>query len=161
MRLYELTGQFSALDSMDLESEDDIQAFGDLYKNLEGDLKQKITAACQVVRNREAEVDAIKTEVDRLNAKKKLAENRINWLKGYMQYNLEQIGLDKVETDLFVVRIQNNQPSVNVTIDPEELPEVYRKITIDANKRMIGDALKSGEKINGCELSRTKSLRIK
>lgn len=161
MKLYEITGQFSALDSMDLETSEDIQAYGDLYAGLEGTLKEKIEASCKVIKNSDAEIEALSNEMARLSARKKTIENRTAWLKGYMQENLEAMGLDKVDTYLFSVRIQANPPSVDVTIEAEKLPEEYQRVTIAPDKTAIKEALKAGIDIEGCTLSQSKSLRIK
>lgn len=161
MKLYELKGQFEAIDSMDLDTADDVQAYGDLYNSLDCALRDKIQASCMVIRNMESEVDAIKSEIDRLTNKRKIAENRIAWLKGYMQENLEAIGLDKVDTDLFIVRIQANPPSVDIMCELSDLADEYKRLKIEADKTAIKEALKNGIEVNGCALVQTKSIRIK
>ena len=161
LKLYELTGQFAALDSMDLDTSDDVQAYGDLYAGLDCALKDKVQASCMVIRNSGAEIDAIKAEVDRLNSRRKTIENRTSWLKGYMQENLESLGMDKIDTELFSVRIQANPPSVDVQCEATDLPVQYQRVKVEADKTAIKEALKAGETIDGCTLSQSKSLRIK
>ena len=71
------------------------------------------------------------------------------------------MGLDKVETPLFKVSIQNNPPSVNI-LDEDLIPEQYKKTvtTTSLVKNDILKALKEGQVIEGgAELKQGKSLK--
>jgi archaellum component FlaC len=161
MKLYEIKGQFTALDSINLESDDDIQAFGDLYKSLEVSLTEKIENCCMVIRNAESEAEAIKAEIDRLRSRKSAIENKVDNLKSYMQHELESIGVDSVKGSLFSVKVALNPESVAVTCNAHDLAPEYQMVKIEPCKTAIKADLQNGIIIPGCALVRTKGLRIK
>jgi hypothetical protein len=161
MKLYEIRGQFAALDSINLESEDDVQAFGDLYKTLESSLTEKVENCCMVIRNAESEAEMIKLEIDRLRARKSACEAKVESLKDYMLFELESIGMDSVKGSLFSVKVAQNPESVRVNCNVEDLAPAYQKITVEASKTAIKADLQNGIAVPGCELVRTRGLRIR
>jgi len=158
VKLYEISNQFKALDEINLESDDDVQAFADLYAGLQVSLTEKIENCCMVLRNAQAEADAITEERARLDDRRKALENKIDRLREYMLHEMEGIGVDSVKGALFSVRIQNNPQSVQVDGD---VPEEYQRVKVEADKTKIRQALLDGIEIAGCKLVQTKSLRVK
>jgi hypothetical protein len=161
MKLYEIKDQFRALDSIELDTDDDIQAFADLYAGLQVSLTEKIENCCMVLANAKAQSDAITDERARLDTRRKAIEAKIERLREYMQYEMESIGVDKVDGALFSVRIQNNPQSVEMMLEAEKLPAEYQRVKIEADKAALKKALLDGIEIAGCKLVQTKSLRVK
>ena len=161
LKLYELTGQVAALDSMPLDNQDDIGAYAELYHSLSESIADKAQAVCMVIRNANAEAEAIQAEIDRLTARKRSCQNRIGCLKTYLQSNMENLGIDKIKAVIFSVWIQGNPESVDVLCPAENLPDEYKRVTTEPSIMAIKKALQSGAKIDGCNLLKSWSIRIK
>ena len=123
-------------------------------------LEEKLESTAKVIRNLEAEADALEAEEKRLKARKTAVRNRIADIKGYVQENLEAMGKDKVTSGIFKWSIQANAPSVNI-LDESLIPDDYWKIERKPMKTEIKKAIEAGELTEGVELVRTKSLRLR
>jgi hypothetical protein len=161
MKLYEIKDQFRKLDEFQLESDDDVQAFGELYAGLQISLTEKVENCCMVIKNTMSEADAIADEINRLRARKDALANKADSLSKYMQHEMEAIGVDSVKGALFSVRIQANPPSVDVSVDVSQLPVDYQRVKLEADKAGLKQALLAGIDIEGCTLMQSKSIRIK
>ena len=60
-----------------------------------------------------------------------------------------------------IARQKNSQPSVILNIEADALPTEYQRITIEANKEALKDALNSGEAIDGVALVTGEHVRIR
>ena len=123
-------------------------------------LEEKLESTAKVIRNLEAEAEALEVEEKRLKARKTAVKNRIADIKGYVQQNLEAMGKDKVTSGIFKWSIQANAPSVNI-LDEDLIPDAYWKIERKPMKTEIKKAIEAGELTEGAELVRTKSLRLR
>jgi hypothetical protein len=72
-----------------------------------------------------SEAKIFQREADRLKARSRAAEKRASWLKNYMKACLGRVGLVKLKTTLFSVRIQNNgRPSIDLA-EGASIPKPY------------------------------------
>lgn len=83
-RLYELTGTFLEIDEMDIDDETKLDTLDSI--DWEHDFSEKIENCIKVIRNKEARVQAYKSEIERLEAlksseKKQLKKSRNVFLK--------------------------------------------------------------------------------
>lgn len=155
MRLYDIAEIYE-----NLENIDDEVAVAAAMDAVEAALEEKLESTAKVIRNLEAEADALEAEEKRLKARKMAVRNRIADIKGYVQGNLEAMGKNKVTSGIFKWSIQNNAPSVNI-IDEDLIPDAYWKIERKPMKTEIKKAIEAGELTEGVELVRTKSLRLR
>lgn len=161
--LYEVTGNVLALQEMLAESVDDEQVLLDTLEGVQGEYEFKLESYCKVIKNLEADVDALKNEAKRLTDKRKTLENNIDRLKKAMFDSMKATGTDKVKGQIFTVAIQKNggKLPVIVDVDTSELPDELVKITESPDLEAIGKLLESGN----CEYAhygeRGESLRIK
>ncbi|ABK91898.1 Mu Gam-like end protection [Streptococcus phage SMP] len=156
--IYELTGIFKQIAEMEgidegtkldtLESIDWTEQF-----------EEKVENTVKVIKNKEADVDQLKEEIDRLTKRKKSIENDITRLKTGLQGAFEITGHDKIKTLLFTVSLANNQPSV--VVDEDLLPKKYFIQTLKPDKTAIKELLKAGKKVKGAVLQESRSLRIR
>ena len=65
----------------------------------------------------------------------------------------------KIETDLFKFTVRKSE-SVAVK-DAETLPRAYIRLKREADKKLIKEALKRGEQIEGCSIVENYSLGVK
>ena len=155
MKLYDITEIYENLENID----DDV-AVSAAMDSVDAALEEKLESTAKVIRNLEAEAEALEAEEKRLKARKMAVKNRIADIKGYVQQNLEAMGKDKVTSGIFKWSIQANAPSVNI-LDESLIPDDYWKIERKPMKTEIKKAIEAGELTEGAELVRTKSLRLR
>lgn len=156
--IYELTGifkQIAEMEGIDEETKLDTLESIDWTEQFE----EKVENTVKVIKNKEADVDQLKEEIDRLTKRKKSIENDITRLKTGLQGAFEVTGHEKVKTLLFTVSLANNQPSV--VVDEDLLPKKYFIQTLKPDKTAIKELLKAGKKVKGAVLQESRSLRIR
>jgi hypothetical protein len=108
----------------------------------------------------DAEAKALKEEEQRLAARRKALEARMDGLKQYTISALEQAGLKTVKGKLFTVGIRNNRPSV--VVDETELPQEFLiPQPPKPDKQRLYELLKEGQVIPGARLEASQSLNIR
>lgn len=155
MKLYDIAEIYE-----NLENIDDEVAVATAMDAVDAALEEKLESTAKVIRNLEAEAEALEAEEKRLKARKTAVRNRIADIKGYVQENLEAMGKDKVTSGIFKWSIQANAPSVNI-LDESLIPDNFWKIERKPMKTEIKKAIEAGELTEGVELVRTKSLRLR
>ena len=160
--LYLLTGEMARIAEALSEAEEVPDQLAQRLDLIEGELKHKVEGCCRIHAQLLADAEAYNHEAKRLLNHSKAAINRANWLKQYMQGCLEQAGIQRLDADLFKVRIQNNPPSVCIApMDFRDLPPDYQRVTIDPDKKALLEAHKAGKELPpGVEIITTSSLRI-
>lgn len=156
--LYELTGIFKQIDEMEgLDEENKVDTLEAI--DWTDQFEEKVENTVKVIKNKEADVDQLKEEIDRLTKRKKSIDNDIVRLKTGLQGAFEITGHEKVKGLLFTVTLAKNQPSV--VVDEELLPKKYfvQKLTPDTTT--IKELLKAGKKVKGAVLQESRSLRIR
>lgn len=165
MKLYELTQNYrnleSLLDNLGEQEGLTVEMIHGALGQVEDDIHTKIENTCKVIKEIEADSIGIDEEIKRLSALKKQKENAVKKLKEYVEFEMNGIGLTKVEGKLFKISFRTTK-AVNIT-DQSKLEErfINRKVTETANKTEIKKAIKNGEIIEGAELIENKSLQIK
>lgn len=162
--LYELTGNYLILAEMLDDPDADPITVMDTMDAIEGELDEKAENYGRIIRNLEAEAEAIRTEVDRLSRRRKTIDNNIDSLKKRLQMAMELTNRPKIDTPLFKFYIQKNAPSVVVDMDDLENfpPEFLTYQEPKVNKAAIKDALKAGLDLEGiAHLEQSQSLRIR
>ncbi len=153
-KLYELTEQLKGL--QDLSEEIPEEALADTLEALEGAFEEKAVNICHVLANGDADIAAIKAEVDRLNGKLKAINASKERLKDYLRHNMEATGINKISHPLFTISLRKPQPIVLV-VNEEAVPEEYQRVTVAVDKTKAKAALKDGVEIPGLELATGKA----
>ena len=163
MKLYELTADIMQLqDLLEYEVEDE-QVLLDTLEGVQWEYDFKLEQCAKVVRNLEADMEAIKSEVDRLNNKRKLLSNNIDRLKKYMFDSMKATGTDKVKGNVLTVAIQKNGGKLPLILDVDvsELPDDLVIIKESPDNDKLRELLDAGN----CEYAhygeRGENLRIK
>ena len=161
-KLYELTEMYQNIWDLVSDDETDLDTLEIALSQIEDNIEIKAESMAKLVKGIDGDVIALKAEEERLAKRRKALENKQSNIKLFLENQLKQMGLDKVETPLFKVSIQNNPPSVNI-LDEDLIPEQYKKTvtTTSLVKNDILKALKEGQVIEGAELKQGKSLRIR
>jgi hypothetical protein len=162
--LYELAHSYR--DAADKLADLDLppEVIEDTLESLSGDLEVKATNTAMVIRNIEAMVAAIKEAEGAMAARRKALENRAARVKDYLLANMMVAGIQKVECPYFKLSVRENPPAVEV-FQPELVPASFMRQpeppppAID--KTAIKEALKAGQDVPGCKLTRGHRLDIK
>lgn len=162
--IYEITNDYLQIMAMLEDSDLDPQTLADTMEGIEGEFEIKAENYAKVMKNLEGDILAIKTEIDRLTAKKKALENNIKNMKSTLQTAMETTGKTKFKTELFSFNIQKSAPAV--VIDEqyiENIPDKYLKYKDpEIDKTAIKDAIQKGEDLGGiAHLEQSTSLRIR
>lgn len=145
--LYKLTTQMLEFMSFAEDEDLDEQAVMDTLEGMEGELDEKIEAYCKIIKNLEAEAEAVKKEAKRLSDKKKVIDNNITRLKTGIKAALDAMNR-KEAGGLLKAKICTNGgdlPLVVTEQDATALPAQFQKVEISANNEAIRKALKDGE----------------
>ena len=165
MKLYELTSSYLQLQELLEESVDD-QLLQDTLEAVQGEYDVKMESYAKVIKNLEADMDALKTEAKRLTDKRKVLENNVDRLKKAMFDSMKATGKTKAGGQLFTVAIQKNGGKVPVIMaegtTTDHLPDQLVKVVESPDLEAIRVLLEAGKVVEGFTLGeRGESLRIK
>jgi hypothetical protein len=146
----------------DVDNDMSLDTALDTFEAIEGDFEQKVISVAAYAKQLDAEADAIKAAMERMEKRRKALENRSGYLKDYTKICMEQIGKTKIKHPWFNLSIQKNPPSLTV-YDEAVIPFEYTKevTTTSVNKIAIKAALLKGEAVAGAKLSNGTRLVIK
>ncbi len=124
----------------------------------EKELQGKSIAYLEFIGSKEVLNTRIDDEIKRLQAIKKSNNNLITNLKERLLNAVKLFGDFEVGFTKFGTR----KSSITVVGDVNSLPKEYkvRKLTEQADKKAIKEALQRGEKIEGCEIVENLNLKI-
>ena len=160
MKLYELTQNYINLQAL-LEDETISQDLIEkAMKEVSEDIEEKAENYAAIMKNLEAEAEALEKEEKRLAARKSSLRNRNKILKDNLENSMKATGKTKFKTRLFSFNIAKNPPSLDIA-DEELIPDKYIVYTKSTAKKIMIDDLKQGVVIKGVKLKQTESLRIR
>lgn len=150
-KLYELTGNIKALESLDLDTE----TLADSLEGIAGEFEEKAKGILAFTENMNGDIDALSNEIKRLQGRKSTLENRKKRLREYLLHNMEASGIRKIECPYFTASLREGSESVDID-DLESIPDEYVKVEVKEtpDKTAIKRDLKAGIEINGVSLNR-------
>jgi len=160
MNLYELTAEAKMIASL-LETEELTPQLEAMLVINQQELTQKSIDYVKVIRNKEADSNAIETEIKRLKAMKDANDRVIDRMKLAVKNSMMTSGIDKIESSLFKLSLRRSEAVEVVNIDqlPESLTVV--KKTVSADKVKIKEQIKNGIPVEGAVLVENFNLQIK
>ena len=164
--LYEITGDLLTLQDMLENPLDDEQILLDTLEAVHGEYENKLESYCKVIKNLEADMDALKNEAKRLTEKAKMLEKNRDRLKKAMFDSMKATNTNKVKGQIFTVAIQKNGGKLPVIISEgtttDHLPDNLVIVTKTPALDSIRELLEAGKVVKGFTLGqRGESLRIK
>ena len=122
--LYELTENYRLLMDMVYDPEVDEQTVRDTMEGLWGEIEEKADGYAKILAEMKVDMETLKGEELRLNARRKSLEVRSQWLKDNLEANMKAIGKTKFKTALFSFNIQKNGGLQPLVIDGllEDIP---------------------------------------
>lgn len=157
MNLYELSAAYQEIQTMIEDGQDGLE---DTLESLNDAIEDKAVGYAKVIRNLEAQSNAIKEEEKRLAERRKSLENNIKRMKASLEETMVHNDKKRIKTDLFTFNIQKNPPSIKV-IDENLIPKrFYVEQQPKLDRRSLINELKENE-MPGVELTQGESLRIR
>lgn len=135
---------------------------------LGGQEAARVDAFSQFIRLESARAKALKEESDRLAARAKAAQNRINGFRQHYAAIMADHGLRKIQGEVYTLSLRKSE-SVEVDDSRENLfdlekidPTLVRcREIIEPEKAKIREALKAGLALPHCRLVEKSSLQIR
>ena len=154
--LYELTGQFLDIYSLELDEETKLDTLESI--DWETEYENKVENYIKVMKNLEADVEARENEIKRLTELNKADKKKKERMKDILSESMFLTGHERVNTTLFKVSFRKSKA---VEVDEAVLPEAYKVATWKADKKRLKEDLKNGLEIIGASLVERKNLSIK
>lgn len=161
--LYEITNALQILQEKDIDEMSDEER-AELEKKLEELLIKKSGSIIQFIQNVQSNIDALKSEEQRLKNVRQYLENKQEKFQDYVMRCMDKIETKEIITDSGILKIRNNPLSVEI-LDEDLIPNKYKKQIIETkvDKNAIKDDFKkTGEVLDGVRyVTDKKSLNIK
>lgn len=160
MNLYDIDNAIAALIDPETGEITDFEAF----ENLEISRERKIEYLCKSIKEAPVLVDAIQSEISRLQEKKKAIEDRANKNKAFLQGYL---GGEKYKSPLFscyygtTKEVQGDTDEFKKWAMANGADEYLKYKEPEINKTSIKEALAKGIDVHGLQLVEKKYLCIK
>lgn len=166
MRLHEIETEISLLgehlEEWAAEHDGDITDFplASEMETLQIDRNRKLLSLACLVKDIEAEADALKVEAAAITDRARVKSNAASRIKGVIASYLETG--EKLADNRAALSWRKSE-AVELDVEPGTLPAPYRreKLIIEADKTQIKDALKKGEVVEGARLVTKQNLQIK
>lgn len=174
--LYELNKEFYTLKDI-LENDfevnpetgeiiDNKAVIDELFSELSLNLNEKLNNCQSWINSQVAEIKAYEAKTKHYKDLAEVEANKGKQLQKKVDYLIENMKTavlltkdKKIETDLFKFTAKKSE-SVEVQ-DAELLPRAYIRLKREADKKLIKEALKRGEQIEGCSIVEKYSLGVK
>lgn len=159
LQLYKIADEFAALVDADELTDADAQRLDELGHAIE----VKAANIIALTEKMEHFASYCKDEEKRIAEKRKSVENRIAWMKRYLQNCMEAAGVMTIEAGTHKVALQKSPPSLEIT-DEVIIPAKFFTIipaTTQLDKVAVKEAIKKGEAVPGCSLKQSFHLRVR
>lgn len=134
-------------------------AFADL-EALEAARVDKLEACAIMVKQYAADAEAIKAEIKALTQRARVASNKADSLKAYMERSIAPG--EAIKTPRVAIGWRRSEGvAFDESFDVRTLPEELTKTTVEPNKTAIKAALKQGETVPGAFLETRQNLQIR
>ena len=157
MKLYEIKQDFLRLAEMDLDE----QTMQDTLESLQFELEEKADNIACLIKQVEAEAEAIKAEAKNLTDRAKAKETKVERLTQYLLDTLKAVGTDKIETTRNILQVKKNPASVILNDGFNHPGFITTKLTTMPDKALIKEWLQQGNELDGARLEQRERLVIK
>ena len=150
MKVWEIKEEYRKLEEALEESGGELSPDLESMLNLLTEAReQKIENIMYLINNNEAYIEALKAKENELYEKRKRAEKQIENLKNLISFLVPKG--EKLKAGIFSISWRKTPEKVDV-YDMEKLPEVYKRIKEEPDKKLILETLKQGAIIEGAKL---------
>lgn len=161
-KLYDIAERYRNI--LDLIEEEDFEGVDLQFalNQISDEFETKADNIVFLMKEIQADVDAIKNEELRLAKRRKTLENNAQGIKDYLEQMMRLADKKKFKTTLNSFSIQKTKASV-VIVDENLVPDTFKTYeqVCKIDKVEIYNAVKKGEEVTGIELKENESLRIR
>lgn len=155
MKLYEITGAMKEVQQM-IDDGIPVEQLQDTLDEIEIDFKEKAESCLFSLANLSAEIEGCKTEIARLNDRKKLKENQANKLKEYLLFHMQELGMKKADNGVMTASVRKGSPKLQIN-NEDAIPQEFKKIStsVSIDKKLLLkslEELEEGKTIEGAEV---------
>lgn len=164
MKLYELTDAYAELAALldECESEEEAAQLWAQMDEVGASIAEKADNYARFLRNKQAEVDGLGKEIERLQKRKRSAENRIEQLREHMRFAMGVAGATEITTQLGKWTVRKNEPRVEVLDESEVAPKFFKPQPPKLMKSWLQHYWKmSGEIPDGCDVVQSESVQFR
>ena len=160
--LYEYTGDYKKLISELEQCEELTDEQLELLVTLDESFTDKAKNVASYIKNLEVDQNAILDHIKQMDDRLKKVTKRIDSLKDYLKFNMEQCNFNEIKSSLFNIRIKSN-PCKVVISDETKVEDIYikEKVTKSIDKELIKSHLKNGVLLEYATLVTDKRIEIK
>ena len=164
LMLHELTGEYLKLSEMFFDDSIDESALYIEMDKVKGEINVKMENYAIATQNMAALAKSMKDAEEKINARRKKLEDRIENIKSYIKHNMDRLQIHRISSPYLNIQIKNNPPSVRIN-NEDQIPSEYmvqpEPQPMRPDKRKMLEDLKQGVVIDGAELVQTTRLEIK
>ena len=164
MKLYQLTDAYAELAALldECESEEEAAQLWAQMDEFGASIAEKADNYARFLRNKQAEVDCLGKEIERLQKRKRSAENRIEQLRDHMKFAMGVAGATEIRTALGKWTVRKNAPRVEVLDESEVAPEFFEPQPPKLLKSKLQQHWKeTGEIPDGCDIVQSESVQFR
>ena len=164
MKLYELTDAYAELAALldDCESEEEAAQLWEQMDEVGASIAEKADNYARFLRNKQADVDGLGKEIERLQNRKRSAENQIEQLRERMKFAMGVAGATEIRTAIGKWTVRKNAPRVEVLDESEVAPEFFEPQPPKLMKSRLQQHWKeTGEIPDGCDVVQRESVQFR
>lgn len=158
-KLYELSTGYKNIEYL-IELGGNEEELNAVLNSLDAEIEDKAENIAKILKNNEADIEALKKEEDRLASRRRSLEKANKRLKDYLEINMKTTKKTKFKSGSFTFYIAKNKPSIEIT-NADIVSDSYKKHTETIDKEAILEDLKEGKDVQGAILKQNESLRIR
>lgn len=159
MTLYEIEEVYRGLMEYAEENEGDITEVVEEFEKVRADFDNKAENYWRIIKNLNAQADALKAEKQKLEQKQRRAERLADSLKERMANAMQTFEKDKVKTQFGSFSFRKST-SVEI-LDETVIPDDFFRVKKEVQKSVIADAIKAGHVVPGAALKENRNLQVR
>ena len=158
-KLYDIAEEYETLLNFDMETEEDVMAFKELFNDIKENFDVKAENICKLIRNIESDASQLKEEKIKLEKKQMVLEHKAEAIRSYLALYAKQFLQDgeKRRVGLFTFGFRKNAPKLVVDATAN-IPDRFYKQVLDLQK--LKDEVKKGASYTGVRLEAGESFII-
>lgn len=162
LTLYQLADDYLAAAEQLADLEMPPEVVQDTLESMIGDIQVKATNVAMVIRNFEAQAEAIREAEKQMASRRKSIEYRAEQIKEYLLYNMQRTGINEISCPYFAIKRKLNPGKVVIHgAVPEEFLRHPEPPPPEVDKKAIAEYIKAGNSPDWAELKRDERIEIK
>ncbi|MGK7939776.1 MAG: siphovirus Gp157 family protein [Crocosphaera sp.] len=128
------------------------QLFSD-WLNADTKFEEKAEKIAHYIKYLETLTEARKNEAKRIKTLADISEKQGNNLKEYLIKEMQRVRKTKIEGVTCKLSMRKKQPRICLNVNPDELPDEFKRVKVEPNLTEIRKALKANESLDFAFLS--------